>query len=225
MVKLQAGNAAMSHTLHNAPEMNVSDPAGSLAPLGVRMAFRRNEEIYGQDDEAGLVYRIADGVVRTTRLSSDGRRQIGGFHQAGDIIGLEDSDRHLFSAEALTDCVVIAISRRTLEAEAERRPEVALQLWSAGARQLRQAQSHLVQIGRKSAIGRVAGVLKDLSDREPREEVDLPMSRQDIADYLSLTIETVSRMFSQLQARKVIALTGLRRMRVCDPEALQELAA
>lgn len=203
----------------------VTEQDGALSIPGVRMTFKRNEEIYVQEDEADFVYRILNGVVRTIRLSDDGRRQIGGFHHPGDIIGLEDGDQHLFSAEALTDCVVLAISRRTLEAEAGRSTEVANQLWTAGARRLRQVQSHLVHIGRKSAIERVAGVLQELVDRDTREEVDLPMSRQDIADYLSLTIETVSRMFSQLQARKVICLTGLRRMRVCNQEALQRLAA
>ena len=197
----------------------------ALSLLGVRMTFKRNDEIYAQEDDSDFVYRILNGVVRTTRLSDDGRRQIGGFHHPGCIIGLEDGDQHLFSAEALTDCVVLAISRRTLETEAGRSAEVAHQLWTAGARQLRQVQSHLVHIGRKSAIERVAGVLKELVDRDPRDEVELPMSRQDIADYLSLTIETVSRMFSQLQARNVICLTGLRRMRVCNQEALQRLAA
>ena len=201
---------------------SASDP---LAALGVTMDFARNEEIFAQEVEAEFVYRVVNGVVRTTRLSDDGRRQIGGFHYAGDLIGIEDGANHLFSAEALTNCSVLAIRRRTLEAEAARDTEIAHLLWTAGSRRLREMQTHLVQIGRKSAIERVAAVLADLAGRSGRDEVDLPMSRQDIADYLSLTIETVSRMFSQLQARKVISLTGLRRMRVCNPSALQHLAA
>jgi len=216
----QAGFAATHSTIDTA-----GSPDATLALLGARLSFRRNAEIYAQEDPADFVYLILNGVVRTTRLSDDGRRQIGGFHHPGDMLGLEDGAEHLFSAEALRDCTVLAISRRVLEAEAARNADISRQLWTAGARQLRQVQSHLVHIGRKSAIERVAGVLKELVDRDARDEVDLPMSRQDIADYLSLTIETVSRMFSQLQARKVIALTGLRRMRVCDPEALQQLAA
>lgn len=200
----------------------VLDP---LTPLGARLDFRRNDEIFAQEEEAEFVYRVLSGVVRTTRLSDDGRRQIGGFHYAGDIIGLEDREAHIFSAEALTDCSVLVIRRSTLEAEAAHNAEISHLLWTAGSRRLREMQSHLVQIGRKSAIERVAAILSDLAGRDGREEVDLPMSRQDIADYLSLTIETVSRMFSQLQARNVISLTGLRRMRVCNPVALQRLAA
>jgi CRP/FNR family nitrogen fixation transcriptional regulator len=200
----------------------VADP---LSALGARLEFKRDDEIFAQGQDAAFVYRIVRGVVRTTRLADDGRRQVGGFHRASDILGLEDGDQHLFSAEALSDCSVLIIRRRTLEAEAVHNNALAHLLWTAGSRRLREMQSHLVQIGRKSAIERVAGVLADLAFRDGREEVDLPMSRQDIADYLSLTIETVSRMLSQLQARKVIALTSLRRMRVCNPDALSRLAA
>jgi len=196
-----------------------------LAPLGVALDYDRDDEIFAQQDAAEFVYRVTRGVVRTTRLSEDGRRQIGGFHYPGDLIGLADGVEHFFSAEALTDCSVLAIRRRTLEAEAACNTEIAHLLWVAGSHRLRELQTHLVQIGRRSAIERVAAILAEFVGRTGRDEVDLPMSRQDIADYLSLTIETVSRMFSQLQARNVIKLTGLRRMQVCNPQALQSLAA
>lgn len=196
-----------------------------LAAFGVQLVFRRNDELVRQEDPTEFVYRLLSGVVRTTRLADDGRRQIGAFHYAGDLIGLEDGDIHLFSAEALCDCSVLAVRRTTLEAEAARNGDIARLLWTAGSKRLREMQQHMVHIGRKSAIERVAAILADLAGRAGRDEVDLPMSRQDIADYLSLTIETVSRMFSQLQARNVISLTGLRCMRVCNPAALQRLAA
>lgn len=196
-----------------------------LEAWGVRMNFERNEEIFAQDDDADYVYRVVRGVVRTTRLADDGRRQIGDFYFPGCMIGLEDEATHSFSAEALTACTVIAVRRRTLEAEARRDPVVAEALWSAGARRLQRMQTHLMQIGRKSALERVAALLAEMSDRSGRDEIDLPMSRQDLADYLNLTIETVSRMLSQLQATHVIRLTGIRRMRICDPSALRQLAA
>lgn len=197
----------------------------SLEPWGVRMNFARNEEIFAQDDAAEYVYRVERGVVRTTRFTDDGRRQIGDFYFPGCMIGLEDGDIHRFSAEALTACVVVAVRRRTLEAEARRDPELAELLWSAGARRMQRMQSHLLQIGRKSALERVAALLAEMSERSGHDEIDLPMSRQDLADYLNLTIETVSRMLSQLQATRVIRLTGIRRMRICDPSALRQLAA
>ena len=189
------------------------------------MHLARDESIYGQGDEAEFVYRVISGLVRTTRLTDDGRRQIGGFYYAGDMIALEDENEHCFSAEAMTDCEVLVVRRRVLDFEAARDASVARQLWSAGYRSLRKMQSHLVQIGRKTALERVGAVLAELASRVPGDEVDLPMSRQDIADYLGLTIETVSRMFTQLQASGVIVLTGLRRMRVSNGPALQKLAA
>lgn len=197
----------------------------ALTALGVQTRFDRDDEIYAQGDEAEYVYRVVAGVVRTSRLTSDGRRQIEGFYYPGEMIGLEDPEQHCFSAEALTDCTVLAIRRRLLESEAERNAEISRLLWLAGSSRMRRMQSHLLQIGRKTALERVAAILADLSSRDASEEVELPMSRQDIADYLSLTIETVSRMLSQLQTSKIITLTGLRRLRVSNQMALQRLAA
>ncbi len=208
-----------------APVQPASTPSDPIGGLGVRMHLARDESIYGQGDEAEFVYRVISGLVRTTRLTDDGRRQIGGFYYAGDMIALEDENEHCFSAEAMTDCEVLVVRRRVLDFEAARDASVARQLWSAGYRSLRKMQSHLVQIGRKTALERVGAVLAELASRVPGDEVDLPMSRQDIADYLGLTIETVSRMFTQLQASGVIVLTGLRRMRVSNGPALQKLAA
>ncbi len=208
-----------------APVQSASAPSDPIGGLGVRMHLARDESIYGQGDEAEFVYRVISGLVRTTRLTDDGRRQIGGFYYAGDMVGLEDENEHCFSAEAMTDCEVLVVRRRVLDFEAARDGAVARQLWNAGYRALRKMQSHLVQIGRKTALERVGAVLAELASRVPGEEVDLPMSRQDIADYLGLTIETVSRMFTQLQSSGVIVLTGLRRMRVSNRPALQKLAA
>lgn len=208
-----------------APVLTTSTASDPIGALGVRMHLARDESIYGQGDEAEFVYRVISGLVRTTRLTDDGRRQIGGFYYAGDMIGLEDENEHCFSAEAMTDCEVLVVRRRVLDYEAARDGAIARQLWSAGYRALRKMQSHLVQIGRKTALERVGAVLAELASRVPGEDVDLPMSRQDIADYLGLTIETVSRMFTQLQASGVIVLTGLRRMRVSNRPALLKLAA
>lgn len=202
-----------------------SDTVDAVALLGHRLSIGHGEELYAQDDEADCVYRVVRGIVRSSRITDDGRRQIGGFYYPGDMIALEDETAHCFSAEALTDSEVIVVKRRVLDAAAASDPAIARQLWVAGTRCMRKMQSHLVQLGRKSALERVCAVLSELCARGASEEIDLPMSRQDIADYLDLTIETVSRMFSQLQARRVIAMTGLRRVRVADPCALERLAA
>lgn len=203
----------------------ITASADAFEVLGARLSFERDDEIFMQEDDAEFVYRVVSGVVRTTRLTDDGRRQVGGFYYPGDMLALEDTERHCFSAEALTQCTVVAVRRRVLEAEAARSPDLAQLLWKAGSRSMQRMQSHLLQIGRKTALERVAAILAELAGRSGEADVDLPMSRQDIADYLNLTIETVSRMLGQLQASHVIRLTSLRRMHVEDPTALQRLAA
>ena len=200
-------------------------PSDPLNLLGEARRYADGSELFQQDAPATSVYRIVAGVVRTSRLAEDGRRQIGDFHFAGELLGLEEAEVHAFAAEALGACEIVVIRRTVLEREAAVDLEVANALrLSAGAR-LRKMQRHLIQIGRKSAIERVAAVLSQFARHADDEIVDLPMSRQDIADYLGLTIETVSRMISQLQASKVIRLTALRQVRICDPHALRQLAA
>lgn len=202
--------------------LSLSDP---LNPLGEARRYADGSELFQQDAPATSVYRIVSGVVRTSRLAEDGRRQIGDFHFAGELLGLEESEAHAFSAEALGACEIVVIRRALLEREAALNLEIANTLRSAAGVRLRKMQRHLIQIGRKSAIERVAAVLSQFARHADQEIVDLPMSRQDIADYLGLTIETVSRMISQLQASKVIRLTTLRQVRICDPQALRLLAA
>lgn len=206
----------------------MTDPLSPSDPLNLLGEARRYDdgsELFQQDAPATSVYRIVAGVVRTSRLAEDGRRQIGDFHFAGELLGLEEAEVHAFAAEALGACEVVVIRRTVLEREAAIDLEIANALRLAAGARLRKMQRHLIQIGRKSAIERVAAVLSQFARHADDEIVDLPMSRQDIADYLGLTIETVSRMISQLQASKVIRLTTLRQVRICDPQALRQLAA
>jgi CRP/FNR family nitrogen fixation transcriptional regulator len=198
----------------------------ALDMMGARMTFDRDAEIFGEGEAADFVYRVVSGAVRTYKLLSDGRRQIGDFHLAGDLFGLEAGEDHRLSAEAICKCEVLVFRRSALFALAARTPSVGRALWSETARELERAQTHLMLLGRKSAVERVASFLQTLADREPgAAEIALPMSRQDMADYLGLTIETVSRTFTQLQGDGVIALQGCRRVRVRNCNALARLSA
>ena len=189
----------------------------------VRLTFRRGEEIYAQDEEAALIYCLVRGSVRTTYLQPDGRRQIGDFYYEGDVIGVEAGEGHRFSAEALTGCEVLALRRAGSAAyEAGR---VERMIWAATATELRRTQSHMLLLGRATACERVARFLMDIADRFRGEFVVLPMSRQDMADYLGLTIETISRMLGRLQADGVIEFFGSRKYRVRRPGCLSEMAA
>lgn len=194
----------------------------SLELMGIKMPHARNEEIYGQDEPAGYVYKVVKGAVRTHTLLDDGRRQIGAFYLPGDIFGLELGASHRFSAEAISDTVVLAIKRSTLTALAQSDAVVARELWLMTARELDHVQDQMILLGRSSAKERVASFLIEMADRsKDRNEIDLPMSRQDIADYLGLTIETVSRTFSSMERKALIELPTSRKVRLRNRTALR----
>jgi CRP/FNR family transcriptional regulator, nitrogen fixation regulation protein len=195
-----------------------------MSQMGLRMTFARDAEIFGQNEDADLVYRVVEGAVRTTRLMSDGRRQIGDFYFEGELFGLEHGERHKFSAEALSECVVLVLKRSALHKLAEADPSIERMVWRATARELDRAHEHVLLLGRKTACERVASLLQRVAGRCSPEGAELPMGRQDMADYLGLTIETVSRMLSQLQRSAVIRFSGVRNFRVANQAALTRLA-
>ncbi len=198
------------------------EPVTALFRMGVTMAFAKDEEIYGQDEDADLIYRVLEGAVRTTRVMADGRRQIGDFYLAGDIFGLETGPAHRFAAEAVRDSVILVIKATVLRTSGEDMQRLG---WEATRRELERAQEHVLLLGRKTACERVASFLKSLSDKSGGARVvDLPMGRQDMADYLGLTIETVSRMLSQLQSERIVSFCATRQFQVVNSESLARLA-
>ncbi len=193
---------------------------------GFNMTFARGEEVFGEEEPADFVYKVLSGAVRTTRILSDGRRQIGGFHLAGDVFGLELNGAHRFSAEAVVDAEIALVRRSAIDRACERDSAAARELWNLTSRDLERLQDHMVLLGRKSALERVASFLLDMSRRAPcGQAVDLPMSRTDIADYLGLTIETVSRTLSQMERDHMIALPTARHILLCDRRGLANLDA
>ena len=203
--------------------------ADAFARLGARVAFDRDSEIYAQDDEAERLYQVVRGVVRTSRVACDGRRQVGDFYYAGEIFGLEPGPDHRFAAEALTDCEVLVVRRAAVRALAGE-AELNRAILDAAGREMERLQDHVVMLGRRSARERVACFLMGLAHRQTKDEagapqVNLPMSRQDMADYLGLTIETVSRMLTQLQGDAIVAFPSTRRFEVRKWAALEAMAA
>ena len=189
------------------------------------MPFARNSEIYGENEPADYLYKVVSGTVRTYKVLVDGRRQIGAFYLPGDIFGLETGDDHTFSAEAITDCKIVVIKRSAVVALAARDNDVARQMWALTARELQRAQDHILVLI-KSAQERVAGFLLEMADRAAGAgTIELPMSRQDIADYLGLTIETISRTLTQLEKSAAIAVPTSRRIVVRNRSALSRLNA
>ena len=190
--------------------------------MGVRMTFEKDDEIYGQGEDADLVYRIVRGHVRTVRCMADGRRHVGAFYAAGEVFGLETGLEHRFSAEALGDCVVMVLRRSVLRSQALADSRIERRLWALTAHELELAQDHMLLLGRKTACEKVASFLVDIAGG--RDCIELPMGRQDMADYLGLTIETVSRMLTQLQCSGLIAFPHTRHLKIRDRQALAELS-
>ena len=153
---------------------------------------------------------------------SDGRRQIGGFYFAGEVFGLEPGETYGSSADAIRDSRIIATKRSRLLRCAEHNCDVACRLWSITAWQLRRSEEHALLLT-KNARERVAAFLLDMAQRPAQDTIRLHMCRQDIADYLGLSIETVSRSLSQLSEARVIELAGSRRITLRNRPALYEL--
>lgn len=198
-------------------------PEGPLGLMGAPMRFARNAEVFGEDEPAEYLYQVISGAVRTYRMLDDGRRQVVAFYLPGDIFGVEAGDVHLSSAEAISDSQVLVVKRSSVMARAEHEKDLSRQLWTLALRELQRVQQHsLVLI--KNAEERVAGFLLEMAGRcSGSAAIELPMSRQDIADYLGLTIETVSRTFTQFVQSGVIALETSRRIQFRNRAALNRL--
>jgi CRP-like cAMP-binding protein len=207
------------------PPQALDGRCGAIELMGAVMQFARNSEIYGENEPAEYLYKVVSGTVRTYKVLVDGRRQIGAFHLPGDMFGLESGDEHTFSAEAITDCRVVVIKRSAVLALAARDNEVARQMWALTARELERVQEHSLLLI-KSAQERVVGFLLEMAERfAAGGAVELPMSRQDIADYLGLTIETVSRTLTQLEKNAAIEVATSRRILLRNRSVLNRLNA
>ncbi len=172
--------------------------------------YRRGTELFGEGEEAEYVYQIISGAVRTYKLLSDGRRQINSFHLPEDMFGLENGATHRFTAEAVVETKVRITRRRSLLDIMANREAGATNLLSLVTRNLQHAENHMLLLGRKTAVEKVSAFLLEMDQRLAHPNVMiLPMSRRDIADYLGLTLETVSRALSTLRHDKMLRFDGL----------------
>jgi CRP/FNR family nitrogen fixation transcriptional regulator len=218
--------ASPAHTYGTAPLTKPDSVSDAFLVAGIPMRFDRDAEIYGEGEPVDHFYQVDSGAVRTYKVLSDGRRQIGAFILPGDVFGLEAGIAHSFSAEAVTNSTVRVAARSALETMAERDVALSREIWARTAEKLQQAEGHMLLLGRKTAEERVASFLLEMSDRvRNASTIELPMSRQDIADYLGLTIETVSRTFTHLESKAAIELPSSRRISLRNRGALQRLNA
>ena len=197
----------------------------AIQRIGIPLEFHKGAEIYGEHEPAEYLYKLTSGSVRTYKLLDDGRRQIGAFYLPGDIFGLETDDTHGFFAEAIVDSKVVAIKRSELISLAAREPRVARHLWTLTAAELQRVQEHII-VFVMTARERVAGFLLEMAQRSAAAlDIDLPMPRQDIADYLGLTVETVSRTLTNLENATAITRPNAHRVVLRDSNALRRFNA
>ena len=199
---------------------------GHVGLVATEFSYRKDEEIYGEEEPAEYVYQIIRGAVRSYKLLSDGRRQIGAFHLPGDVFGLETGANHRLAAEAIVDTTVRLVKRRSLEQAAGVDVQVARKLWTMTAGELRHAENHMLLLGRKNAMERVANFLLEMDRRLAiAGMMALPMCRRDIGDYLGLTLETVSRALSQLHGEGVLGFSGARQIVLRNRQRLRSMDA
>jgi CRP/FNR family nitrogen fixation transcriptional regulator len=196
---------------------------GRLDMMGTLVSFQRGAHFYGESDPAEYLYRLVSGIARGYRMTSEGRRQVVAFYMPGDLFGFELGGDHSFSVEVVSNAKVRMIRLSALSAI--KAQDLAKELRISLARELRRNQDHIRRLG-QTAQERVSSFLLEIAQRTPNNgTIDLVMSRQDIADYLGLTIETISRTLTHITRVGAISIARARRVTIRDPDLLSRLSA
>ncbi len=238
MSTLQAVRVSCCHAKENCLDCKVrlvsvcaaleSHELGALEAMAQQTAFAPKETLFLQDHRVDFVYNVTEGVVRLYKLLPDGRRQIVGFALPGDFLGLAMADSYGFCADAVGSVTTCRFSRQAFSSLLDGKPHLLRRLHEFATHELSLAQDQMVVLGRRTAEEKIATFLVGLRNRWARltgvsVTVSLPMSRQDIADFLGLTIETVSRTLSRLAREKAILIVP-DGVRLLDPQRLEQLA-
>ena len=201
------------------------DALVALERIGTRHSFSRNDEIYTEGGGSEVWYKVVSGTVRICKLLADGRRHIAEFCFSGDSFGIDNTNERRYSAEAVDDVIVMRYQRRATEQLVDRNPALARVLRDTVLRELTAAQGRALLLARMTAPERIATFLLEMCERRDRTKfIDLPMSRNDIADYLGLTIETVCRILSALKRAGAIAIACPHRIELLDRAALEAMS-
>lgn len=195
--------------------------------LGATICFARNEIIFSKGDEAKYSYKVIEGAVRLSHIFADGRRQIVNFFLPDETFGIELAAEYTATAEAVGDVVALRCPRLCISQMTEGHPDISQKRLAMFSKSLAAAERHVAMLGHQSAKERVASFFLALEMQQRTDHshiVDLPLSRQDIADYLGLTIETTCRALSELKRLNIIATPSRRRIVIRNLEELQVLA-
>jgi CRP/FNR family transcriptional regulator len=201
---------------------------GHLMAVSSLQTKAPGETLFAEGDDADSVYEVVRGMLRLYKLLPDGRRQITGFVSAGHLLGLAPDGVCVYTAEAITEVTLCRYKRTAFERLIDEAPGFAKHVLTATSHDLCAAQNQMLLLGRKAATEKVASFLLLMADQQGSdgvEAVGVPMTRSDIADYLGLTIETVSRTLSKLKQGGLIALPTPARIEIRDHDRLEELAA
>jgi CRP/FNR family transcriptional regulator len=208
-----------------------SDDLERFRGLGATVRLAAGQPLFHQGDSANRVFSVTSGMLKLYKLMPDGRRQVIGFAFPGDFLGLAREAEQGCTAEALVDAQLCGFPRSRFDRFVEGAPEMAGELYAKAACDLGAAQEQLVLLGRKTALERLASFFVAMIERAERAgsgqvpAFNLPMSRADIADYLGLTKETVSRVLAELRKRRLVRLQALNRVEILDRTALAATAA
>lgn len=200
-----------------------------LAEIIQTVRVEASQTVFGEGDAADTLYNVTSGTVKLYKLLPDGRRQITGFVTTGDFLGLAVNESYAYSAETVTACTLCRFPRRKMEALMDEFPKMQRRLFSMASNELAAAQDQMLLLGRKTAKEKICSFLIMLSQRAARRghkenPVYVPMSRADIADYLGLTTETVSRTFTQLKTVGTISLQEGNKVLIADLDAIYDMA-
>jgi CRP-like cAMP-binding protein len=225
MIRIAQGGAVT----HGSAPRGISDSASlGLERLATVSGYGTGEAVYRYGDRLEFWYGVTAGAARKFSLTPDGCRRIVDFLLPGDLFGFGMCSRHRFSVEALAGGTAIARYRRVdAEQLADSNPDIGRRIRVAAFDSINRMQSRMVLLGRASAVEKLSIFLLEMADRNRAASTDmivLPMSRYDIADYLAIAVETVSRALTQLRCEGVIRLAGLRSVRVSDRQLLRRIA-
>lgn len=205
---------------------SISDIAAQRK-IGVVLNLARGKTIFSDGEDSEYSYKVVEGAVRLSKVMLDGRRQIAEFALPGEMFGFEYGDAYALTAEAVTPVTVIRYRRAHIERLGNEFSDIQQELMAHLRRGWTSAQAHLVMLGRQTAKERVAAFLLALAANrgvKNGRSLDLPMGRQDIADYLGLTIETVCRTLTELKVAHIISIPDRHRIVIADMDRLEDLA-
>lgn len=199
----------------------------ALRPLGTVTSLKRGRRIFSEGEPVRDWYWLASGAVQLCTFSEDGKRQVAELVLPGDLFGFEARGEREATAEVARDAVLVSVPRFKAEALIDGDPALSRALREVACGRLRHARLRLHSLGRKSAVERVASFLLEMTERSssPSGPIELFITRDDMADYLGLTSETVSRAFTELRRRGAVASLSQRSFRLVNRSLLLKAGA